>query len=215
MHKQARQVVADFCCMHLSLQHLQFDLFGPMYVTVVCHATHMLLSLQKHASNLIVCTIIQGAESAAWEVLPAKGRQQKPMTRQHSLSGHLSLLSTQDCLSGGRKCIHRHRNVQKFAHYLVASQGTQRQLLCHLQASPLRFCLVHMRIYSDSNLFVYPNFPDLPCIHILLLTFANNVPQSTTSASCNNHHSLVRTTSSKRPQQLTAHINEASVFSIL
>ena len=77
---------------------------------------------------------------------------------------------TQDCLSGGSTRIHRHRNTQKFAQYLVASQGTQRQLLCHLCASPFLTCLGHMRICSDSNLFVCPDFADLPCIHILLLS---------------------------------------------
>ncbi len=44
MHKQARQVFADFCHMHLCLQHLQFYAFGPMSVTVLSHTSHMLLS---------------------------------------------------------------------------------------------------------------------------------------------------------------------------
>ena len=60
-------------------------------------------------------------------------------------------------------------SVQKFAQYLVASQGTQRQLLCLLHALPFLVCLTHMSIYSDSNLFECPNFADLPC-HMLLLS---------------------------------------------
>ena len=67
-----------------------------------------------------------------------------------------------------RNFIHRHKNISKFALYLLALQSTHWQLLCHLHTS--LSCLVHMRICSDSNLFVYPHFPDLPCIHILLLS---------------------------------------------
>ncbi len=173
---RAKTMVAAFCCMHLSTGQMQIDVIGPMSKPVVCHATHMLLSLQRHTTNMSVCSIIQDAESAAWEVLPAKGRQQKPMTRQHSPSGSTSppllhfrmLYLSKETLFSNIKFFKRYKVVQKIALYLVASQGTKRRLLCHSQALPFLICLTHMSIYSDSNLFVRPNFANFPC-HILLL----------------------------------------------
>ena len=105
-------------------------------------------------------------------------------------------------------------SVQKFAQYLVASQGTQRQLLCLLHALPFLVCLTHMSICSDSNLSAQTS-PTCPATCCCCLTFANKVPLRTTSASGNNNHSLLRIASSERPQQLSAHLNEASVFSTL
>ena len=149
MHTQPRQVVADFCCMHLSLEHLQIDVFGPMSKSVVCHATHMPLPLQTLVPNLFVCTNVQGAESAAWEVLPAKGRPQKPMTRQHSPSGQTSSPSFNSGLSIWWKELHP--QTQKRAKVCTVPGSITR----HTEAAAVSFaCLI---------------IPDLSCAHEHLL----------------------------------------------